>query len=191
MSSKKKVCPIFIYAIILSLLMAACKKNNVAINCENINISFTLIGSNPCTSQGKIIIASPIGASWQYKVNNSVYQTSPSIEFLLPGTFIITAKNANGCTDTATAVVNETAPGPLFTIVKNLLANNCTPCHTGTNPQAGLNWTKSCDIINHWDRIKARAVDGNPTPMPQAGLMPLIERTKIMDWINAGHLHSN
>jgi hypothetical protein len=56
---------------------------------------------------------------------------------------------------------------------------------------AGLDWKSSCDILQFWDRIKARAIDGNPSPMPQAGLLPLSEINKIMDWINAGHRYSD
>lgn len=62
-------------------------------------------------------------------------------------------------------------------------------CHSGINPQAGIDFTRICDILNHWDRIQARAVDGNPSPMPPTGIIPIVERNKILDWINTGHLY--
>jgi hypothetical protein len=36
------------------------------------------------------------------------------------------------------------------------------------------------------DRVKARAVDGNPSPMPSSGLMSLTNRNKLAAWIAAG-----
>ncbi|MGB4770528.1 MAG: hypothetical protein WBP58_03670 [Chitinophagaceae bacterium] len=75
--------------------------------------------------------------------------------------------------------------------MRRILFNNCIQCHSGVNPQAGLDWTRDCDILQYWDRIKARAVDGDPSPMPQAGLIPETERNKIMAWIQAGHRYSD
>lgn len=82
-------------------------------------------------------------------------------------------------------------PGPVFLQVKSILATHCLQCHSGVNPQAGLDWSRDCDILTYWDRIKARAVDGNPSPMPQAGLIPLAERSKISAWIQAGHQYTD
>jgi uncharacterized membrane protein len=64
-------------------------------------------------------------------------------------------------------------------------------CHSGNNPQGGLDFTNVCDILNHWQRIDARAVQGIPSPMPQAGLIPQEERSKIIEWLNTGHSYSN
>lgn len=77
-------------------------------------------------------------------------------------------------------------PGPVFLEVKKILATHCQQCHSGVNPQAGLDWSRDCDILTYWDRIKARAVDGDPSPMPQAGLISIPERKQIIDWINMG-----
>lgn len=82
-------------------------------------------------------------------------------------------------------------PGPAFLQVKRILATNCLQCHSGVNPQAGLDWSRDCDILTYWDRIKARAVDGDPSPMPQAGLMPMAERSLITAWIQAGHRYTD
>lgn len=42
-------------------------------------------------------------------------------------------------------------------------------------------------ILSSWDRIKARAVDGNPSFMPRAQNSPLstVNKQKITDWVNA------
>jgi len=87
--------------------------------------------------------------------------------------------------------ISTVSPGPKFLQVKRILANNCLQCHSGVNPQAGLDWSRDCDILQYWDRIKARAVDGDPSPMPQAGLIPESERNQIMAWIQAGHRYTD
>lgn len=87
--------------------------------------------------------------------------------------------------------LSSQTPGPTFLKVKSILVTYCLQCHGGVNPQAGLDWSRDCDILTYWDRIKARAVDGDPSPMPQAGLMPLAERSKISAWIQAGHRYTD
>jgi hypothetical protein len=52
--------------------------------------------------------------------------------------------------------------------------------------EGGMNWTVDCNIVTFKDRIKIRAVDGNPSPMPPTGFIPVSEQQKIVNWINAG-----
>ncbi len=87
--------------------------------------------------------------------------------------------------------ISSQTPGPLFLQVKRILSTHCLQCHSGVNPQAGLDWSRDCDILTYWDRIKARAIDGDPSPMPQAGLMPIDERSQISAWIQAGHRYTD
>jgi uncharacterized membrane protein len=77
--------------------------------------------------------------------------------------------------------------GNIFTEVATILKIRCSLCHSGLNPQAGLDFTRNCDILANWNRIQARAIEGNPAPMPPTGLIPLAERNKILEWINSGH----
>jgi hypothetical protein len=55
----------------------------------------------------------------------------------------------------------------------------------------GLSGNKNFDadssIVSNWDRIKARAVDGIPTFMPQNSQLTSSDKLKITDWIAAGH----
>jgi hypothetical protein len=46
---------------------------------------------------------------------------------------------------------------------------------------------QNIDVVNSWDRIKIRAVDGNPSFMPQGGELTGPDKQKIVDWVNAGH----
>jgi hypothetical protein len=49
-----------------------------------------------------------------------------------------------------------------------------------------MNWTVDCNIVNFKDRIRERAVNGNPSVMPPTGSLPASEKLKITNWINAG-----
>jgi uncharacterized membrane protein len=76
--------------------------------------------------------------------------------------------------------------GPLYTAVKSLLSANCSSCHTGANSTGGKDLTTDCNIILSKDRIKARAVDGTPSFMPQGSQLSAGDKKKITDWVNAG-----
>ena len=65
----------------------------------------------------------------------------------------------------------------------------CGPCHLNGTISGGKNFDADNSIVTAWDRIKARAVDGLPTFMPQApnAQLTAIDKQKIIDWVNAGH----
>lgn len=175
------------YGLMLLFIFASCKKDQAAGKCGPMNIVYSTTASDSCVEKGTISIQSPIGADYTYKAGNQPFQASPIISFLLPGEHKVFVKTPDGCLDSTTIVIAKVTAGPLFTAAKNVFTSYCFPCHTGSNPQAGHDWARSCDILNQWSRIKARAVDGNPAPMPPSGLIPPAERDKIMNWINAGH----
>jgi uncharacterized membrane protein len=116
-----------------------------------------------------------------------LFQTQPIFSSLRPGTYRLTIKDNLGCQVIREIKIDTVARGENFANVVAILANRCKTCHEGNNPQAGLNFTSICDIINHCNRIEARAIFGNPSPMPPTGLIPYEEQSKIMQWINAGH----
>ncbi len=155
--------------------------------CIPVSASFGSDASDSCNAEGAIRIIYPLGSQFSYSINNVAYQPSPVFIGLIPGTYVISVKGTNDCINSNQVTVSSKTAGPLFNSLKLLLANNCVHCHGGTNPQAGINFSINCDIVNNWSRIKSRAVEGNPSPMPQGGLLPQIERDKIINWINAGH----
>jgi hypothetical protein len=171
----------------LLLISMACKKSE-SINCnDSIVILATATLSDPCVSQGQITVQAPLGSNVEYRLNNGPYQSQPGFVALRAGQYRLGIKDAAGCVADTAITVQSLPPGPFFTAVKALFAANCLGCHSGNNPQAGIDLSNGCDIVQHWQRIKARAVDGNPSPMPQGGLLPLADRNKIVAWINAGH----
>ena len=154
-----------------------------------ITVTTTIVGNTPCeTPNTGMITAAATGGTpaYTFSINGGAFQGSNVFSNLIAGTYLITAKDVNGCMGSANATVNNLPAGPLFNAVKNLLQTNCVSCHNAANPQGGMNWTVDCNIVSFKDRILARAVNGNPSPMPPTGLLPASERQKITDWINAG-----
>lgn len=156
---------------------------------ETMLISST--ASHPCSGSGSIQIIEPVSVNFQYKIDNQPFQNQPTFLNVKVGKHVLVVKDENGCEINKEVLVDTIIDGAKFTQIKQILANRCSSCHAGNNPQAGLDFTKTCDILDHWDRIQARAVNGTPTPMPQAGLIPLEERNKIMEWIANGHKYED
>jgi hypothetical protein len=171
----------------LLLICSCAKKEETITSCTSFAITAVATASDPCQPQGIITVTSPTGSGFEYRAGNVNWQSSPQLISFVAGEYNLTVKDSRGCTSTITITVAAKAAGSLFGQVKSLLAVNCISCHSGPNPQAGLDWTDNCTIVKNWSRIKARAIDGNPSPMPQGGLLPLSERNKITNWIAAGH----
>jgi hypothetical protein len=145
------------------------------------------------SNNGTIIINSPVGDTVTYKLGTGAYQTSNSFSNLAPGNYVITIKNHKNCTDTAQITILNY--GPKYAQVKMLIAGSngiggyCGPCHLNGGMDGNKNFDTDASIIASWDRIKARAVDNNPTQMPALPNFPLstADKQKITDWVNAGH----
>ena len=170
--------------------------NNVVVgtSCPTFTVNTTIVASDKCANNtGRITVTATGGTGLTYALDNGTFQTSNVFNSLAVGNYVIKIKDANGCENTnpPTSNVPMAAAGPLFTAVKAVMVANCTSCHSGPNPTSGLNLNDDCTIVTRKGIIKTRAVDGNPSPMPQGGLMPLAERQKITDWISAGGMHSN
>lgn len=159
-----------------------------------ITVNNTATGTTPCEANTGTITATASGGTtpYTYSLNNGTFQSSNMFSNLAAGNYTVTAKDANGCTGVSAATTISSLPaGPLFEAVRTLIQNNCVTCHNGTVTNGGMNFSVDCNIVNNKDRIKARAVDGNPSAMPQGGLLPASERQKITDWINAGGKFTN
>jgi hypothetical protein len=148
-------------------------------------------------NNGTISITSPVGDTLSYQLNSAAFQSSPNFSNLAAGDYRIIVKNQKGCTDTTTITIYNY--GPKYALVKQLIAGTggiggyCGPCHLDGAVNGGKNFDTDASIVASWDRIKARAVDGNPSFMPQTPNSPLTlaDRQKITDWVNAGHRQSD
>jgi len=184
------------------ILFAACSKGGgtttPADPCAGVTVLVTLAATatDAGASNGSLTATATGGTGFTYSINNGAFQASATFNNLAAAKYTVTAKNANGCTGTASStVVAKVAtcagqtPGPLFTAVKAVITTNCavTGCHNGTQAP---NYTVDCTIVDYADLIKLRAVDqaGTGDQMPQPPRMPLAQadRDKITAWVAAG-----
>jgi hypothetical protein len=162
--------------------------------CNGVNITVTTVTSNatPCSNpnNGTITVTAAGSTGLSYSINGTTFQAGNVFFTVAPGNYTVTVKNADGCSQTATAIVSSNPAGPLFTAVKQLIENNCFTCHSGTNPVGVRDWSVDCNVIANQALIKTRAVDqaGTATQMPQPpnAALSVADRQKITNWINAG-----
>jgi hypothetical protein len=181
------------FAFVPIIILCSCKKSATDSDITlppSFNFNVNATPSMPCTGTGTVTI-NDLNGNYTYKIDNGIYQPSPVFINIKVGSHLVTVRAANNKEQNKEIIVDTVPNGVLFKTVQQLLVAKCTPCHMGVNPQSGLDWNNVCDVVNSWDRIRERAVFGNPSPMPQPGLLPQTERNKIIDWINAGHGYTN
>jgi len=182
------------------LLINSCSKNDTPIvdPCAgyNVTINQTHTESVGTANNGTLTILAPRGDTITYKLNNGSYQVSWYFTNLAPGNYVVTIKNQKGCTDTAQITILNY--GPKYAAVKQLISGGgaggyCGPCHVNGGNDGGKNFDSDINIINNWDRIKARAVDNIPSqmPAPPNAMLTPVDKQKITDWVNAGHRQSD
>lgn len=165
---------------------------NAADACSGKNFVFSPVITNAdkCAQDGKLTINVTGGTGFQYRIDGGAYQSSNVFLNLSAGSHTVFAKDAAGCEKSSPLTVNEKPAGNLFAAVKSLLLVRCANCHTNGGSEGGNNWDADCNIVAKKDRIKVRAVDEGT--MPQGGPpLTAAEKQKIIDWINAGGMHSN
>ncbi len=176
----------------MAIVICACNKNDTITPPDpcaglNYNITSTKTEAVGTTNNGTVTILQPRGDTLTYKLNSGAYQASWYFTNLAPGNYVITIRNQNGCTDTTQFTIFNY--GPKYAAVKQVILGYCGPCHLNGGISGSKNFDTDASIISSWDRIKARAVDANPSQMPEIPNSPLtmVDKQKITDWVNAGH----
>jgi hypothetical protein len=158
--------------------------------CVGVNITLTASATNsdPCSPSGVITATAAGSTGFTYSLGAGAFQASNVFNNIAVGTHTINTKDAAGCSKNTQVTIGALPAGPFFTAVRQVIQTNCAipDCHSGPNPQGGINFTVDCNIVLNRDRIKARAVDGSPSIMPPTGALPQSEKDKITSWINAG-----
>lgn len=157
---------------------------------KNIVVGAATTNAAGCTG-GTITVSASGSTNFTYNIDGGAFQSSASFTNVSAGDHTIIAKDGEGCTKSATVTVAANASGPLFAAVKAVLVANCNSCHTGAAAQGGQNFGTDCNIVNAAARIKARAVDGNPSFMPQGGQLNSTDKQKITNWVAAGGKYSD
>jgi hypothetical protein len=177
-------------------LASSCDKtdNPVPLDpCKGVSYNVQFIKSEAIgtLNNGTISVTYPIGDTISYSLNSGSFQASANFTNLAPGNYVITVKNAKGCTDTAQISIFNY--GPKYALVRQLINGYCGPCHLNGTVNGTKNFDTDASIVSSWDRIKARAVDNVPSQMPELPNAPLtaVDKQKITDWVNAGHRQSD
>ena len=77
-------------------------------------------------ADGKIGVSATGGTpAYMYQLNNGAFQSSNQFNNLGAGTYTVTAKDANGCTATTTATINQPQAGPLGIALDQILPVTC------------------------------------------------------------------
>jgi hypothetical protein len=146
----------------------------------------TIVGATPCvsTADGSVTVNATGSTGFTYKIGTGAFQSATTFSALAPGSYVVTARDVDGCERTANVTVPAKASGPLFAAVKSIINAKCVSCHGGSG---GVSYNTDCSIVNGWERIKVRCVDGAPSFMPQGGQLPASEKAAITSWVTAGH----
>ncbi len=181
--------PKLLFVFLSFTLIAGCKKTDTPAVDPCAKVTIVTVASKTHTIAGQqlgtITVTSPIGAEYLYSVNGTTFQASTNFFNLAAGNYVVTTKNTSGCSDTAQLTIN--GYGPKFYAVRTIVNGYCGPCHLNGGISGGKNWDDDNSIVNAWDRIKIRTVDGTPTYMPEGGQLTAADKQKIVDWVNAGH----
>jgi hypothetical protein len=161
-------------------------------NGVTITVNTTTTASDPCSGTGTITITAAGSTNFTYSLNGGAFQSSNIFSNVASGNHNVTAKDAGGCTGTASVSVAAGVAGPLFTAVKGVLSANCAiaGCHVNPAPTGGLNFADNCTIVLNKDRIRERAVISagtpNQMPPPPNAALSQSDRDKITQWVVAG-----
>lgn len=156
-----------------------------------ISVSATSTEIDPCGGGSTVTVTASGSTAFTYNIDGGAFQTSNVFTAVTKGDHTISAKTSGGCAKSVQVTVATSPPGPLFAALRTMIVANCNSCHSGAGASGGRDYTNDCNIVNTADRIKARAVDGNPSFMPQSGQLSATDKKKITDWIAAGAKYTN
>ena len=184
---KRNLVKLGVIVAILPFILNACSdsseetdpcSNGPVLSVESVRV--TVIGK----SDGEIVVSAAKGASpLMYSIDGVNFQSNGTFSDLEANNYTITVKDANDCTDSKTAVVNEVQEVSYANQIRPIIDTNCllSNCH-GDNPSLPSYATYN-DVLARASGIKTRT--GNKT-MPPGDPLADEEITLIADWVDQG-----
>ncbi len=179
---------ISIYGIlIMVLLVNACADNSDETDLCNSPPSIEIdeiIASVQEKDNGSVSVTAKGGTpAYQFSIDGTNFQGDNSFTDLAPGTYTVTVKDTNGCTNTASAIVREVPEVSYASQIRPLIDNNCqvTGCH-GSNPDLP-SWATYDDVKARAGRIKIRT---SAKEMPPGNPLSDGNIKLIADWVDQG-----
>lgn len=155
-------------------------------NSSNIVIETEATESSCGEAEGSIIATSTGGeGNIQYKLNEGSFQSSGNFTGLKPGTYTITARDAENCTATGTVTIHS---GISFNnSIKPIIDTNCaiSGCHVSGTGRA--DFTEFANIKQNAGNVKAFT---QSKAMPKTGSLTDEEIEKIACWVDDGALNN-
>lgn len=181
----------FTAALGLSVLLYACKDKSddpdpvISDKCasKTLLLSADVTASVKCGASGSITLHAGGSSGFTFQIGSGAFQADSVFSGLPAGTYTFTAKDADGCTKSATFSIAETGTaGSNFTAVKSIIVQRCNQaCHISGAGGAPKNiFATDCDIVARGADIKTQSVDGT------MGALNSTEKNQIIAWLNAG-----
>lgn len=150
--------------------LAACDKNDVT--CPTDFPRFAVAAASECPDGRLTFERGVLSKGSLYLDGRKVSPASDEVKGVPAGIHLLRWVQEDGCALERDVDVPKRGFGNRFKDACRVLSSQCGTCHGGNNPHAGIDLNDPCRVAEQAVRIRARAVEGNPSPMPPAGLMP-------------------
>ena len=135
-------------------------------------------------STGEITASASGGSgSYTFSIDGSNFQTSGTFSNLAAGNYTVTVKDANDCTDSESATVDEVKEVFYANQIRPILDNNCQISNCHGDRQNLPTFATYNDVKARADRIKARTTGKT---MPPSGPLSDGDIELIADWVDQG-----
>jgi len=164
--------------------LPACEKNHV--DCNTDFPRFVVATASECPDGRLTFEPGVLSKGTLYLDGRMVSLSSDEVKGVAAGIHLLRWVQEEGCVVESRVEVPMRGFGNRFKDACRVLSSQCGTCHGGNNPHAGIDLNDPCRVVEQAKRIQARAVDGNPSPMPPTGLMPYSLRRVVELWIESG-----
>jgi len=146
----------------------------------------SVTSSSECRD-GRIVLSAGRRLTGALMIDGQVVRPdADTVRGLSSGSHTLSWSDPGGCTADTVIFIGGRAFGQRFLAAAGVLSRHCGGCHGGVNPHAGIDLNKPCQLPVHAERIRARALAGDPSPMPPAGLLPDSLLRVIDAWVASG-----